>query len=62
MKTLKLDGDQINLIKRAVEHYNEDIEKEYLRLVNTAITEEERKLHTNEKATIDSLNAKLGKK
>ena len=62
MKTLKLDGDQISLIKRAIDHYNEDIEKEYLRLVNTAITEEQRKLHTQERTIIDGLNAKLDKK
>lgn len=62
MKTLKLENDQINLIKRAINQYNEHIEKDYLRLVNTAITEEERKLHTNERIIIDSLNAKLDKK
>ena len=62
MKTLKLDNDQISLIKKAIDYYNEDVEKEYLRLVNTAITEEQRKLHTQERTIIDGLNSKLDKK
>ncbi|MGL5313982.1 MAG: hypothetical protein ACRC92_12110 [Peptostreptococcaceae bacterium] len=62
MKTLKLDNDQINLIKKLVNKYSKEIENEYLRLANTSITPEQRKEHTQERELIDGLIAKLDKK
>lgn len=62
MKNLKLDNDQISLIKKAISKYNKEIENEYLRLVNTSITQEQRKDHAQERELIDGLLSKLDKK
>lgn len=62
MKTLKLDNDQISLIKKSVNKYSKEIENEYLRLANTSITAEQRKEHAQERELIDGLLAKLDKK
>ncbi|MGL6107019.1 hypothetical protein [Romboutsia sp.] len=62
MKTLKLDNDQISLIKKAIKNYSKEIENEYLRQVNTSITPEQRKEHTQERELIDGVLTKLDKK
>lgn len=49
MKTLKLDNDQISLIKTSINKYSKELENEYLRLVNTSITQEQRKEYTQER-------------
>ncbi|MEG0856863.1 MAG: hypothetical protein RSG52_10360 [Terrisporobacter sp.] len=62
MKTLKLDSDQISLIKKSIHKYSKEMEDEYLRLVNTSITPEQRKEYTQERSLIDGLLSKLDKK
>lgn len=62
MKTLKLDNDQISLIKTSINKYSKELENEYLRLVNTSITQEQRKEYTQERELIYRLIAKLDKK
>lgn len=62
MKTLKLDNEQIALIKKSVNKYSKGIENEYLRLVNTSISQEQRKEYATEKELIEGLLAKLDKK
>lgn len=62
MKTLKLDNEQINLIKTLINKHSKEVENEYLRLVNTSITTEQRKEYTQERELIDGLLAKLDKK
>ena len=62
MKTLKLEHDEISLLKQIVGKYSKEVKDEYYRLVNTSITEEQRKLHTQEREVIDRLITKLEKK
>lgn len=62
MKTLKLDNDQISLIKKSINKYSKETENEYLRLLNTSITSEQRKEYTQERELINGLLSKLDKK
>lgn len=62
MKTLKLDNDQISLIKKSINKYSKETENEYLRLLNTSITPEQRKEYTQERELINGLLSKLDKK
>lgn len=62
MKTLKLDHDEMELLKKIVKEYGKNIEDDYYRLINTSITEEQRKSYAQEKEIIDALKSKLEKK
>lgn len=62
MKTLKLDHDEMELLKKIVHKYSKDAEEEYYRLENTSITEEQRKDYFNEKEIIGKIKEKLDKK
>lgn len=62
MKTLKLDNDQISLIKKSINKYSKETENEYLRLLNTSITPEQRKEYTQEREVINGILSKLDKK
>ena len=62
MKTLKLDNDQISLIKKSINKYSKETENEYLRMLNTSITPEQRKEYAQERELINGLLSKLDKK
>ncbi len=62
MKNLKLDHDEMTLLKEIVYKYSKESEDKYYRLINTSITEEEKKTHATEKEILDKLISKLDKK
>ena len=62
MKKLKLDHDEMELLKKIVHKYSKDAEDEYYRLENTSITEEQRKDYNDEKEILCKIKEKLNKK
>ncbi|SCH68685.1 Uncharacterised protein [uncultured Clostridium sp.] len=62
MKNLKLDHDEMTLLKEIAHKYSKESEDKYYRLINTSITEEENKTHATEKKILDKLISKLDKK
>ena len=62
MKTLKLDNDQISLIKKSINKYSKEAENEYLRLLNTSITPEQKKEYIQEREVINGILSKIDKK
>lgn len=62
MKTLKVDHNEMILLKEIVQKYSKEVENEHYRLINTSITEEQRKQYSQDKEIIDSLKIKLDKK
>lgn len=62
MKNLKLDRDEMELLKEIVHKYVKSSEEEFYRLENTGITEEQKKKYHNEKEILDKIIIKIDKK